>query len=210
MGWGSGTANFPFLVDPATAIKKYATNHNPSADVMEIFDNYNTGGIQSIASQASVAVVFVNTDSGEGYITVDGNIGDRNNLTLWQNGEDLINNVTAVNDNVIVVVHSVGPILVTSWYNNPSVKAIVWANVPGEESGNSITDILYGNFNPGGKLPFTLGATREDYGTDVLYYPNNGQDSPQLDFTEGQFIGMSTAFSFSHDPANNHIRLPWI
>ncbi len=50
----------------------------------------------------------------------------------------------------------------------------------------SQTDILYGRINPGGKTPFTWGASRADYGTDVLYEPNGL--IPQADFTEGIFI----------------------
>jgi hypothetical protein len=68
------------------------------------------------------------------------------------------------------------------------VTAILWAGVPGQESGNSITDILYGKINPAGRTPFTWGPTRESYGTDVLYTPNNGMNAPQIDFTEGVFI----------------------
>jgi hypothetical protein len=82
MGWGSGTANFPFLIDPLSAINAYATKMG-TGEVQYTTDNYNLGNIQSLASQASTAIVFVNTDGGEGYITVDGNAGDRNNLTLW-------------------------------------------------------------------------------------------------------------------------------
>lgn len=48
--------------------------------------------------------------------------------------------------------------------------------------------MLYGRVNPGAKLPFTLAETREDYGTDLLYLPNNGQGPPQVNFTEGVFI----------------------
>lgn len=59
--------------------------------------------------------------------------------------------------------------------SNPNVTGIVWANVPGEQSGNALVDILYGNANPGGKLPYTLGRARSDYGTDV-----SGQSSSSL------------------------------
>lgn len=146
------------------------------------------GDIQSVASQATTALVFVETDSGEGYITVDGNAGDRNNLTLWNNGENIIAATTAVCNNVIVVVNSVGPVTIGNWSSNPNVTGIIWANVPGEESGNALVDILYGAVNPGGKLPYTLGAQRSDYGTDVLYMPNEGTQTPQINFAEGVFI----------------------
>ena len=119
---------------------------------------------------------------------VDGNEGDRNNLTLWHGGDTLIQNVTSQCNNTVVVMHTVGPVLVTPWYENPNVSAIVWAGIPGQESGNAITDILYGKTNPGGKTPFTWGAKREDYGTDVMYTPNNGVLAPQDNFVEGVFI----------------------
>lgn len=41
--------------------------------------------------------------------------------------------------------------------------------------------------NPGAKLPFTVGAARKDWGTDVLYAPNNGILAPQANFQEGIF-----------------------
>jgi beta-glucosidase len=68
------------------------------------------------------------------------------------------------------------------------VTAILWAGLPGEQSGSAIADILYGRVNPSGKLPFTLAANREDYGTQLLYNPNNGNDAPQQSFSEGIFI----------------------
>ena len=130
----------------------------------------------------------MNADSGEGYISVDGNEGDRNNLTLWHSGDELIKNVSALCNNTIVIIHSTGPTLVSEWYDSPNITAILWAGVPGQESGNSITDILYGRVNPAARTPFTWGTTRESYGTDVMYTPNNGKGAPQDDFLEGVFI----------------------
>ena len=137
--------------------------------------------ILALAAQASTAIVFVNSDSGEGYISVDGNEGDRNNLTLWKNGDTLITNVSSMckygipppsdlpllatssvsclfktelrghrltnfdpSSNTIVVVHSTGPVLLGNYSDNPNITAILWAGVPGQESGNSIADVLYG------------------------------------------------------------------
>jgi hypothetical protein len=151
-----------------------------------VSNNYDYAAIRSAASSASVALVFVNADSGEGYITVDGNAGDRNNLTLWQNGDELIRQVASVNPNTIVTIHSVGAVIVEEIKNNPNVTAILWAGLPGQESGNAITDILYGVRNPSAKSPFTWGKKREDWGTDVVYsFPTN---PGQLNFAEGTFI----------------------
>merc|ERR1711963_457625 len=177
MGWGSGTADFPYLVTPLESIKREVTDNG--GVVTSVTDNYAYTQIQAMASQADTAIVFVNADSGEGYITVDGNAGDRNNLTLWQGGQTLVQNVSALCNNTIVVIHSVGPVLVDSFYDNENVTAILWAGLPGQESGNAIADILYGRENPGGKLPFTIGSSAAEYGPDLIYEPNNGHGSPQ-------------------------------
>ncbi|CAI6333222.1 unnamed protein product [Periconia digitata] len=186
MGWGSGTADFPYLVTPLEAIKSTLNTHG--GIVSSVTDNYAFSQIIAQAKQASHAIVFVNADSGEGYITVDGNEGDRNNLTLWQNGEELVRNISGYCNNTIVVIHSVGPVLVDSFSNSPNVSAILWAGLPGQESGNAIADVLYGRINPGGKLPFTIGKSAEEYGPDLIYEPTNGHESPQDNFDEGVFI----------------------
>ena len=187
MAWGSGTANFPYLITPDAALQAQAIKDGSRYE--SILTNYATSQTKTLVSQANVtAIVFVNADSGEGYISVGGNEGDRNNLTLWKNGDDLVKNVSSFCSNTIVVIHSTGPVLVTDWYDSPNITAILWAGVPGQESGNSITDVLYGKVNPSGRSPFTWGETRESYGTDVLYEPNNGNGAPQDDFVEGVFI----------------------
>ncbi|KAL2135934.1 hypothetical protein VTI74DRAFT_6162 [Chaetomium olivicolor] len=187
MGWGSGTANFPYLVTPDAALQAQAVKDGSRYE--SILSNYAASQTKALVSQANVtAIVFVNADSGEGFINVDGNIGDRKNLTLWKDGDTLVKNVSSWCSNTIVVIHSTGPVLLTGWYDSPNITAILWAGLPGQESGNSITDVLYGNVNPAGRSPFTWGATREGYGADVLYKPNNGNGAPQQDFTEGVFI----------------------
>ena len=106
-----------------------------------------------------------NSDASNSYITVEGNMGDRNNLDPWHSGNDLVSAAAAVSKNVIVVVHSVGPVILEAILANPSVKTIVWAGLPGQESGNALVDILYGDTSPSGKLPYTIARQRSDYGT---------------------------------------------
>lgn len=187
MGWGSGTANYPYLVTPDAAIQARAINDGSRYE--SILTNYAASQTKALVSQDNAtAIVFVSADSGEGYINVDGNIGDRKNLTLWRDGDTLVKNVSSWCSNTIVVIHSTGPVLIKDWYDSPNITAILWAGLPGQESGNSIADVLYGKVNPSGRTPFTWGATREGYGVDVLYEPNNGNNAPQQDFTEGVFI----------------------
>ncbi|KAI5287360.1 hypothetical protein KEM54_006045, partial [Ascosphaera aggregata] len=89
-GWGSGTAPFPYLITPYEAIQRTVLNYGVG-NVVGVLDNYNTEQIDAVAKMSTAALVFVNANAGEGYIVVDDNYGDRNNLTLWKNGDDLIN-----------------------------------------------------------------------------------------------------------------------
>lgn len=187
MGWGSGSDNFPYLVTPEQAIQNEILS-NGKGDVFSVTNNGAVDVIKSYASQATVSLVFVNSDSGEGYINVAGNMGDRNNITLWQGGEQVIKTASANCNNTIVVIHSVGAVEIDEWYDHPNITAIVWAGLPGQESGNSLVDVLYGRVNPGGKTPFTWGKNLDSYGTPLLTEPNNGKGAPQVNFTEGVFI----------------------
>lgn len=164
VGWGSGAVNFPYLVAPLDAIKTQASSDGTSV-TSSPNDNASQGA--SAAQNADVAIVCINADAGEGYITVEGNAGDRKDLYAWHNGDDLVKAVAAVNKKTIVVVHSVGPILMEAWIDNPNVVAVVWAGLPGQESGNGLVDILYGSTSPSGKLPYTIAKQAGDYGTTI-------------------------------------------
>ncbi|ESZ90439.1 glycoside hydrolase family 3 protein [Sclerotinia borealis F-4128] len=184
MGWGSGTANFPYLIAPVTALKAQAAKDHTA--IRNVSNNYDFAAVAAAAEGASAAIVFANANGGEAYITVDGNQGDRNNLTLWGNGDALIDYVASINKNTIIVLHTIGPVIVEAYKNHPNVTAILWAGLPGQESGNSITDVLYGEVNPQAKSVFTWGKSREDYGVDVEYTVSS--PDPQLNFNEGVFI----------------------
>ncbi|KAF2714693.1 glycoside hydrolase family 3 protein [Pleomassaria siparia CBS 279.74] len=170
MGWGSGTAEFPYLVAPLDAIKTQAQKDGTTLTT-STNDNAQQGA--AAAQNAELAIVCINADSGEGYITVETNAGDRNNLDPWHNGNALVAAVAAVNKKTIVVIHSVGPLILEPYIDNPNVVAVVWAGLPGQESGNGLADILYGLTSPSGKLPYTIAKKASDYGPGVV----GGDDS---------------------------------
>lgn len=184
MGWGSATAEYPYLIAPATALEKQAAADGTA--FTNVKGNFDLDAARAAASEASVAIVFANANSGEGYTTLDGNFGDRNNLTLWKGGDELIQAVAEVNPNTVVVIHSVGPVLIDHIKTNPNVTAILWAGLPGQESGNSLVDVLYGVVNPQGRTPFTWGKESKDWGVSILF--NSTEPTPQQDFAEGSFI----------------------
>ncbi|RKF83060.1 putative beta-glucosidase E [Golovinomyces cichoracearum] len=204
IGWGSGSVEFPYLISPAAALKKafnkdkvnltvYATNNPP----------FNT--TPAILNNQDLCIVFTSVDSGEGYITYDNIEGDRNDLFLQKGGDQLIRTVADGCDggegSTIVVIHSVGPVILESFDNHPNVKAIIWANLPGQESGNALTDIIMGKSNPSGKLPYTIAKSPDDYGAAGKILFNSTKDIPMLTFKEGLYIDYRHFDKYDIQPA---------
>ncbi|CAO3635404.1 unnamed protein product [Cunninghamella echinulata] len=157
-GWGSGTVTFPYIISPFDGIKKRAGNNTK---IIGTPTNWDLEKVEQIAKDSDIAIVFSNSDSGE---DINTGHGDRVNLTLWNNGDNLIERVANSNKNTIVVIHSVGAVLMP-WIDHPNIKAIVWPGLPGEQTGNSLADVLYGDVNPSGRLPYTIAKKLEDYVT---------------------------------------------
>ena len=80
MGWGSGTSEYPYLSAPYDALK---TRTTADGTTLSLSSSDSTGNVASTVSGADAAIVVITSDSGEGYITVEGNAGDRNNLDPW-------------------------------------------------------------------------------------------------------------------------------
>ena len=121
--------------------------------------------------------------------------GDRNDLNLQKGGDKLIQEVAKNcgkgNADVIVVIHTVGPVILESFVDIPNIKAILIANLPGQESGNALVDVLFGAVNPSGRLPYTIAKAEDDYGpgSKVKYSPSPLDGlSPQQNFSEGMYI----------------------
>ncbi|KAH9016755.1 glycoside hydrolase family 3 protein [Lactarius hengduanensis] len=152
-----------------------------------IFDDFDLVGAGTAAIQQDAAIVFLLSDSGEAYITVDGNEGDRNNLTAWHNGDALVKAVAAQNNNTIVVVNSVGPIILEPWIDHPNVTAVVWAGLGGTETGNALVDILYGAVNPSGRLPYTISKSPSDYSAQLVT-GDADDEIVNITYSEGLFV----------------------
>lgn len=184
MGWGSGTTDFPYLVAPVTALREKA--ESDGSVFLNVESNWDLRTARRAAAAAEVALVFANANAGENYVFVEGNEGDRNNLTLWKGGDELISAVAGVNSNTVVVLHTAGPVLVEEYKTHPNITAILWAGLPGQESGNALVDVLYGDVNPQGRTPFTWGKKPEDWGVDLLYEAET--NTPSQDLNPGLFI----------------------
>ena len=97
--------------------------------------------------------------------------GDRLDYALPFGQEELIRALSAVNENLVVVLLS-GNAVETAWNDLP--RAIVQGWYGGSEAGHALVDVLSGAVNPSGKLPFSFYARLEDCGAhafDATCYP---------------------------------------
>ncbi|MBN1362011.1 MAG: glycoside hydrolase family 3 C-terminal domain-containing protein [Sedimentisphaerales bacterium] len=115
---------------------------------------------QRIARESEV-VIFIggldNTVEGEGYFIKGDRLTGSVDLPGVQN--DLINELAAVNPNLVLVVISGGPCAVNKVIKN--VKGLLYACYPGQEGGHALADLLCGRENPCGKLPVTIPKSDE-------------------------------------------------
>ena len=81
-----------------------------------------------------------------------------------------------------------GPILVEDWIDLPSVKAVLFAHLPGQEAGVSLTNILYGDVSPSGHLPYSIPVKESDYPASFDLMTFNLLGQPQDTFSEGLYI----------------------
>jgi len=104
------------------------------------------------AAQKAEVVVFVggldNAQEGEEL--------DRSSGSVQLPGQQqaLINELAAVNPNLIVVLESGGIVALERCFG--TIKGLIYAFYPGQEGGNAIADVLFGDVNPSGKLPVTM------------------------------------------------------
>jgi len=99
--------------------------------------------------------------------------------------DELIQQVSAVNKNTIIVVTAGGNVDMTQWIDR--VPAILHAWYPGQEGGTALAQILFGDDSPSGKLPASFERRWEDNPTFHSYYPEKNEKRVQ--YSEGVFVG---------------------
>ncbi|KAI0967795.1 glycoside hydrolase superfamily [Xylaria arbuscula] len=198
-GWGSGAVEFPYLISPDEALKK-AWDSKRVKVTTHLTNNLDLAKQPDVLEEADICIVFANSDSGEGYVGWDSVKGDRPDLSLQKGGGGLIIKVASSCRQVVVVIHTVGPVEVESWIDLPNVKAVILANLPGQESGNALADVILGTVNPSGKLPWTIAKKLADFGEggQIMYRPNGL--IPQQDFKEGLYIDYRHFDKFNVEP----------
>jgi len=130
------------------------------------------------AKKSDAAVVFVGSTEryeSEGF--------DRKDCALPKEQEALIKAVATANPRTVVVMHSGAAVLMNGWID--SVPSLVQVWFPGQEAGEAIADILFGDVNPSGKLPTTFLKKWED----CPAFGNFPGEKGNVYYKEGIFIG---------------------
>lgn len=117
-----------------------------------------------LAAESDAAIVFAGLSN-----LFEGGMNDREDLALPEGQDELIRAVARANANTIVVLINGTPVSM-SWLDD--VSAVLEAYYPGQEGGDAIARVLFGEVNPSGKLPET--------------FPKHLQDNPSHGFFPGE------------------------
>ena len=151
---------------------------------LEINTTDRSGFAEAIekAKKADVVIMALGEDAfqtGEGRSQV--------NIDFAGLQQELLQEVYKVNKNIVLVLFNGRPLEI-SW-SAENVPAIVEAWLLGSESGNAIADVLFGKYNPSGKLPVSFPRA---VGQEPLYYnlKNTGRPSNPSDVTYSDYRDM--------------------
>ncbi|KAJ5654072.1 hypothetical protein N7490_001075 [Penicillium lividum] len=175
-GGGSGSTTPSYIDAPFDAFQRRAYED----DTFLAWDFTSPDPLVNPSSEA--CIVFINAQSSEGW--------DRPSLSDYYSDE-LVLNVAAQCSNTMVVIHNAGVRLVDQWIENSNVTAVIYAHLPGQDSGRALVEVMYGKQSPSGRLPYTVAKTAADFGS--LLSPTFPEGDlniwyPQSNFTEGVYI----------------------
>lgn len=156
-GWGKTIANFG-IARPQDLI-------NPEA--------------KTLAAGADAVILAVGFDAAD-----EGESGDRE-FQLPPGQDELIREIASANKNTVVVLSSGGGVDMSSWVDR--IPALVQAWYPGQEGGTALAQLLFGDFDPSGRLPISIERRWEDNAVHDSYYPKPGTN--KVEYREGVFVG---------------------
>ncbi|MGB8733051.1 MAG: glycoside hydrolase family 3 C-terminal domain-containing protein, partial [Candidatus Sulfotelmatobacter sp.] len=150
---------------------------DPSKDTPQAREQLRKEAVDT-AAKADAVIIVVGR-----YPKLESEDFDIKSLDLPGGQDELIAAVAKVNKNIVVVINAGGPVIMSKWI--AQVPAIVDMWYAGQEGGNAIADVLFGDANPSGKLPVSFVKAWKDspaYG----HYPG---ENLQVEYAEGIYVG---------------------
>jgi beta-glucosidase len=134
---------------------------------------------KALAAKADVVILCV------GFDPATETEGSDRTFVLPAGQDELIQQITSVNKNTIIVLTSGGNVDMSRWIDR--VPGLIHAWYPGQEGGTALAQILFGDYSPSGKLPASFERLWEDNAAFNSYYPANGEK--RVRYSEGVFVG---------------------
>ncbi|XP_020255004.1 probable beta-D-xylosidase 5 [Asparagus officinalis] len=182
-------------ISPIDGLKKYAeVDYSQGCDGVQCHtDKYVFHAMKSAeAADATVIAVGLN-------LTYEREDWDRTGFDLPGYQNHLIETVANVSKGpVVVVIFSSGTVNISSFVKSGDVDAIIWAGYPGQEGGQAVADIIFGAYNPGGRLPVTWYPseyTSQIPETSQQFRPNDELGYPGRTY---RFYNGTTQFDFGY------------
>lgn len=175
-GGGSGSTTPSYIDAPFDAFQRQAYED----DTFLAWDFTSPDPLVNPASEA--CIVFINAQSAEGW--------DRPSLAD-RYSDELVLSVAGQCSNTMVVIHNAGVRPVDRWIENTNITAVIYAHLPGQDSGRALVEAMYGKQSPSGRLPYTVAKKSADYGSLLNpIVPAGGLNIwyPQSNFSEGVYI----------------------
>jgi len=103
----------------------------------------------ALAKESDLVVLAVGSNNA-----LEEELHDRASISLLPEQQELIKSVYNVNKNIVLVLINGSPVSIE--WEASNIPAILEAWYPGQEGGSAIADIIFGDYNPNGKLPITF------------------------------------------------------
>jgi len=174
-------------VGPATTIR-YAKG-------CDVLGDSQAGFAEAVAaaSAAELAIVVVGDKAGLTYSCSSGESRDRAELGLPGVQEQLVRAIAATGTPVVLVLMNGRPLAIP-WIAE-HIPAILEVWLPGEEGGNAVADVLFGDANPGGKLPISFPRAIGQLPVYYSHKPSGGRSHWKGDYVE---ISTTPLFPFGY------------
>ena len=140
----------------------------------------------SLARASDVAIIVAGIEEGE--------FRDRASLRLPGLQEELIRAVAAAGKPVIVVLIGGSAVTMSGWLDR--VSGVVMAWYPGDEGGRAVADVLFGDYNPAGRLPISFPHTEGQLPL-VYNHKPTGRGDDYLDLTGRPLFPFGFGLSYS-------------
>jgi hypothetical protein len=138
---------------PLSGLKNYikTITYTPGCHYVNCTSTEGFGEAASIAAKADAVVMVVGLDQSQ-----EAEKHDRQNLTLPGEQRKLVTEVASVSKGpMVLVIMSGGPVDVSFAIKDPRISSILWVGYPGEAGGQALAEVIFGDYNPGGRLPVT-------------------------------------------------------